>query len=149
MSKLKKPLLDSVVFIQYKKKITPNIIGRMKLSMVVLYELAATTIDKDYLQMLDGIRRTFYQKDDLLVPPMTDWWETAKMIRRLRFGEKTASKGKTPKMSNAHRLQNDALIARSASLNDCFIVTTNTADFNSFVPFMEKLEVVSADEFFA
>lgn len=149
MGKTKKPLFDTAVFIQYEKNLTSSILEKMKLSMVVLYELTATTIDKDYLQKLYEIRQIFYKRGDLLVPTMTDWWETAKMIRRLRFGEKTASKGKTPKMPDAHRLQNDALIARSASVNDCFIVTTNTNDFNHFAPYMEKLEITSADEFFA
>ena len=118
-------------------------------SRCVLYELTATTIDRELLQNFDRIRQELYRRGDLLVPTMTDWWETAKMIRRLRFGEKTAAQGKTPKMPDAHRLQNDALIARSASLHDCFIVTTNIADFNLFTPLMEKLEVVSADDFFA
>lgn len=149
MSKLKKPLFDTAVFIQYEKQIIPSIAEKMRLSMVVIYELTATTIDKEYLQKLDDVRQVFYKKGDLLVPTMTDWWETAKLIRRLRFGEKTAAKGKTPKMPDAHRLQNDALIARAASLHNCFIVTTNTTDFNSFAPLMEKLEVVSADDFFA
>ena len=121
----------------------------MRLSIVVLYELTATTIRKSDFQELDFIRQTFHKRGDLLAPTMTDWWEAAKLIRRLRFGEKTAAKGRTPKMPDAHRLQNDALIARSASLHDCFIVTTNTTDFNLFTPFMEKLEVVSAADFFA
>jgi len=149
MSKTKKPLFDTAIFIQLENKLTPSLLEKMKFSIVVLYELAATTINKEYLQKLDSVRQTFHKRGDLLVPTMTDWWETAKLIRRLRFGDKTAAKGKTPKMPDAHRLQNDALIARSASLHDCFIVTTNTTDFNLFAPLMEKLEVVSADDFFA
>ncbi len=149
MSKPKKPLFDTAVFIQYEKQMTPSIVEKMRLSMVVIYELTATTIDKNYLQKLNDVRETFYKKGDLLVPTMSDWWETAKMIRRLRFGEKSVSQGKTPKVTDAHRLQNDALIARGASLHHCFVVTTNTADFNLFTPFMEKLEVISANDFFA
>jgi len=135
--------------IERKAQINTTLIEKMKFSIVVLYELTATTIRKSDFQDLDFIRQTFHKKGDLLVPTMTDWWETAKLIRRLRFGEKAASKGKTPKVTDAHRLQNDALIARSASLHDCFVVTTNIADFNFFTPFMEKLEIISADDFFA
>jgi len=94
---MKKPLFDTAIFIQYEKNLTSSILEKIKLSMVVLYELTATTIDKDYLQKLDEIRQTFHKRGDLLVPTMTDWWETAKMIRRLRFGEKTATRGKRRK----------------------------------------------------
>lgn len=142
-------MLDTAVYIEYKAQITPLLFEKMKFSMIVLYELTATTIDKDLLQNFDRIRQELDRRGDLITPTMTDWWETAKMIRRLRFGEKSSAKGKTPKMSDAHRLQNDAMIARSASLQDCFIVTTNINDFNLFTPFMEKLEIVSAAEFFA
>ncbi len=148
MSRNRKPLLDSSVMIERKADINATLIEKMRLS-IVLYELTATTIRKSDFQELDYIRQTFHKRGDLLVPTMTDWWETAKIIRRLRFGEKTAAQGKTPKMSDAHRLQNDALIARSASLHECFVVTTNINDFNHFVPYMEKLEIISADEFFA
>lgn len=149
MSRNKRPLLDSSVMIERKADINPALIEKMRLSIVVLYELTATTIRKSDFQDLNNIRLIFHQRGDLLVPTMIDWWETAKLIRRLRFGEKTAARGRTPKMPDAHRLQNDALIARNASLHDCFIVTTNIHDFNLFAPFMEKLEIVSADDFFA
>jgi len=149
MSKPKSPMFDTAVYVEYKTQITPLLFEKMKFSMVVLYQLTATTIDRELLQNFNRIRQELYRRGDLITPTMTDWWETAKMIRRLRFGEKTASKGKTPKMIDAHRLQNDALIARSASFHDCFIVTTNTPDFNLFTPFMEKLEIVAADDFFA
>ena len=135
--------------IERKADINATLIEKMRLSIVVLYELTATTIRKSDFQELDYIRQTFHKRGDLLVPTMTDWWETVKMIRRLRFGEKTAAQGKTPKMPDAYRLQNDALIARSASLHECFVVTTNINDFNHFEPYMEKLEIISADEFFA
>lgn len=141
--------MDSAVFIQYEDLITQSIIEKMKVSMVVLYELTATTIDKDYLQRINRIRQVFLKRGDLITPTMIDWWETAKLIRRLRFGEKRDFRGKTPKLADAHRLQNDALIARNAYLNDCFIVTTNYDDFEKFVPFMENLEVIAAEDFFA
>ena len=105
MSKPKSPMFDTAVYVEYKTQITPLLFEKMKFSMVVLYELTATTIDRELLQNFNRIRQELYRRDDLDTPTMTDWWETAKMIRRLRFGEKTASKGKTPKMIDAHRLQ--------------------------------------------
>ena len=149
MSKSKKPLLDSTSFIQYRKQITPILFEKMKISIIVLYELTATTIDRETLKEAEFYRKSAYKRGNLITPTMTDWWETAKMIRRLRFGEKTAAGGKTPKMTDASRMQNDALIARSASLNNCYIVTANIDDFIKFTPFMNKLEVISAEDFFA
>ena len=141
--------MDSTSFIQYRKRITPSLLEKMKLSIVVLYELTATTVDKETLQEAEFLRKTTFKRGDLITPSMSDWWETAKMIRRLRFGEKSAAGGKTPKMTDASRMQNDALIARNASQNDCYIVTANIDDFVKFTPFMNKLEVVSAEDFFA
>lgn len=149
MSKQKKPLLDSSSFIQYDYKITQSLSDKMKLSMVVMYELTATTINKETLQKAEALKTAFQKRGDLITPSMTDWWETAKMIRRLRFGEKSAAGGKTPKIPDASRMQNDALIARNASQNDCYVVTVNMDDFMKFTPFMPKLEVVSAEDFFA
>ncbi len=149
MSKHRKPLLDTGSFIEYKSFINDTLLEKMKLSIIVLYELTATTINKQDFQDLNQIRQTFIKRGDLITPTMNDWWETAKLIRRLRFGEKTASGGKTPKMKDAHRLQNDALIARTARTHDCFVVTTNAHVFGLFLPLMEKLEVIAAEEFFA
>lgn len=70
------------------------------------------------------------------------------MIRRLRFGDKSASHGLTPKLSHAHKLQNDALIARTATQAKCYLVTQDVDDFQQFMPFMLKLEVVSGEDFF-
>lgn len=149
MAKLTYPILDSSAFIQYNKKITATLGDKMTISMVVLYELTATTIDREYLQKVDRLRQSALKRGRLITPTMTDWWETAKMIRRLRFGEKSTAGGKTPKIPDASRMQNDALIARNASLNNCYVVTTNIEDFNKFVPFMNNPEVVSAEDFFA
>jgi predicted nucleic acid-binding protein len=70
------------------------------------------------------------------------------LIRRLRFGDKSASHGLTPKLVHAHKLQNDALIARTATTAKCYVVTQDTDDFQQFTPFMPKLEVVSGEDFF-
>ncbi len=117
--------------------------------MVVYYELTATTVEQPNLKLYEKWHRGFFKDGLLLTPAMTDWYETAKLVRRLRFGEKSASHGRTPKIPNAQKLQNDALIARTAWTNDCFIVTDNVGDFLLFLPFMKNLEIISAEEFFS
>lgn len=151
MAKLKFPLFDTSAVIQYREEISSskNLIGKMRLSMVVYYELTATTIDKSHLKLYEKWHKSFYKDGFLLTPTMTDWYEIAKLIRRLRFGEKSASHGKTPKIAHAQKLQNDALIARTAWTNDCFIVTADVDDFSLFLPFMKNLEIVSAEDFFS
>jgi hypothetical protein len=110
--------------------------------------LTATTIDNSFLQLYEKWYKSFQNDGFLLTPSTTDWYETAKVIRRLRFGEKSASHGKTPKISNAQKLQNDALIARTAWTNDCFVITTDIDDFSLFLPFTKNLEIISAEDFF-
>jgi predicted nucleic acid-binding protein len=150
MAKQKYPLFDTNSIIEYRQTIEneKNLLGKMRLSMVVYYELTATTIDNSMLKFYDKWFKLFDNDNLLLTPAKTDWYETAKLIRRLRFGEKSASHGKTPKMPNAQKLQNDALIARTAWTNDCFVVTTDVDDFEHFLPFMKNLIIISAEDFF-
>lgn len=150
MAKQKYPLFDTNCIIQYRQTIEneKNLLGKMRLSMVVYYELTATTIDNSTLKFYDKWLKLFDKDNLLLTPSMLDWYETSKLIRRLRFGEKSASHGKTPKLSNAQKLQNDALIARTAWTNDCFVVTTDVDDFEYFLPFIKNLIIISAEDFF-
>ena len=120
----------------------------MHFSSVVLYELTATTISADDLDIFENWRKFHDKNDSLITPDKNDWWETAKLIRRLRFGDKSASHGLTPKIRHAQQLQNDALIARTATLAKCYAVTKDVNDFQQFVPFMPNLEIVSDIEFF-
>ncbi len=151
MAKNKFPLPDTNAIIQYRQNISSSntLIGKMRLSMVVFYELTATTVDQSHLKLYEKWHKSFNKDGLLLTPTMLDWYETAKLIRRLRFGEKSASRGKTPKIPNAQKLQNDALIARTARANNCFVVTTDIDDFLLFLPFMKKLEIVFAEDFFS
>ena len=150
MSKIKFPLFDTGTIIQYRKEIesSKTLINKMRLSTVVFYELTATTVDKSLLQFYENWYQTFDNQGLLLTPATIDWYETAKIIRRLRFGEKSASHGKTPKLKHAHKLQNDALIARTARSNNCFVITADIDDFSLFLPFMKNLEIISAKNFF-
>ena len=150
MAKFHNFVFDQNIFTTHWKRIenSPLLLAKMHFSSVVLYELAATTISADDLGIFETWRKFHDKNDTLITPDKTDWWETAKLIRRLRFGDKSASHGLTPKLQHAHRLQNDALIARTATLAKCYVVTEDTDDFEQFQPFLPNLEVVSNIEFF-
>lgn len=150
MPKFKSFLFDQNIFVSYPKIVLNDktLAAKMRLSSIVLYELAATTVSADDLDIYEKWRRLHDKNGTLITPDKTDWWETAKLIRRLRFGDKSASHGQTPKLQHAWQLQNDALIARTATLAKCYVVTKDIDDFQQFVPFLPKLEIVSDKEFF-
>ena len=150
MPKFKSFLFDQNIFVEFADVIrnTPLLLAKMHFSSVVLYELAATTISAGDLDLYERWRKVHDKGNTLLTPDKTDWWETAKMIRRLKFGDKSASHGLTPKLQHAHQLQNDALIARTATLAKCYVVTKDVDDFQQFTAFLPNLEIVSEREFF-
>jgi predicted nucleic acid-binding protein len=150
MPKFKSFVFDQNIFVEYSKVLSEreNLVTKMYFSSIVLYELTATTVSADDLDIYEKWRKFHDKENTLLTPNKTDWWETAKMIRRLRFGDKSASHGLTPKLQHAHQLQNDALIARTATLTKCYVVTKDVDDFQSFAPFLPNLEIVSDVEFF-
>ena len=120
----------------------------MFLSSVVLYELIAANIDQSTFTVYDSWRRAYGASDRLLVPTGIDWFECSKLIRNLLRGQKSSTKGTVQKVTSAQQQQNDALIARTAWMHDCFIVTDNERDFKKFEPYMKGLLVVPADSFF-
>lgn len=151
MPKFKSFVLDQNIFVEHAKFLrseSTSLAIKMHFSSVVLYELTATTVSGDDLDLYERLRKFHDKADTLLTPNKTDWWETAKMIRRLRFGDKSASHGLTPKLQHAYQLQNDALIARTATLAKCYVVTKDVDDFQQFVPFLPNLEIISDTEFF-
>ncbi len=105
-------------YIAHSTKIrnTPFLLAKMRFSSIVLYELVTTTISADDLDLYERWSKLQDKNGTSLTPGKTHWWETAKLIRRLRFGDKSAARGLTPKIKHAHQLQNDALIARTAAL---------------------------------
>lgn len=146
---MKQPVFDTNVFQNYRRTITNADLGGAFLSIVVLYELTATTNDKSQRQYCEALRIYYHKQNKLLVPTMSDWWEAAKIVARIRYGEKVAGHGKTPPLPDAQRLQNDVLIARTATMHDCFVVTSNTADFLKIQTSLNKLEVVDAKDYFS
>lgn len=142
-----KPIFDTNVFIDYSAQLDERELGRAALSSVVLYELTATTSDDGTFRFYQAMLRRFERDDRVLTPTAQDWWECAKVIRRLRFRQKVTAHGKTPRLQHAQQLQNDALIARTAVLNQCVVVTVDIDDYLELSRFM-KVNAISAAQYF-
>jgi predicted nucleic acid-binding protein len=144
---MSRPVFDTNVLLSYRTRIPESDQIKMALSTVVLYELTATTIDKSEWQRYDALRRAHHKNGTLLTPNRQDWWETAKLVSRIRFQDKRDARGLTPPLAAPDRLQNDALIARAAHLRQYFIVTSNLKDFAQIQQFL-PVKVVSATDYF-
>lgn len=137
----KSPVFDTSVFSPFKTLIEPQIAYALFPS-IVFYELTASNIDESTMKRYESWRHTLTKIDRILTPSATDWWETAKSVRRLYLK-------KTSPISKVKTLQNDGLIARLAVKNHGFVVTADVDDFEILKREMPKLEVVSADYFFS
>lgn len=135
------PLLDTSVFSTYKDQIDANF-DSFYFSVIVFYELIASTIDESALQRYERWQSVLNKAGKLIVPTKTDWLNTAKCVRRLRH-LKLINKNLAPA-----KLQNDALIARAAAVHGCFVVTENIKDFALLQKVMPKLDVIPAVEYF-
>lgn len=120
----------------------------MYLSSVVLYELMAANIDDSTFKEYAYLKQVFGKSGKLLTPTATDWHECSKVIRNMLQGKRSRTTGRVAKVTSAQQQQNDALIARTACLSGCFVVTENVKDFERFQPYMKDLIVVPADYFF-
>lgn len=78
----KSPVFDTSVFSPYGKLIESQISFALFPS-IVFYELTATSIDESILKKYERWRISLTKIDRVLTPTATDWWETAKAIRRL------------------------------------------------------------------
>lgn len=136
----KKPIFDTSVFSDYAGKIENQIIFCL-FPTIIFYELIATSIDESTLQKYRRWQTLHRKNKSLINPSQTDWWETAKAIRRLYL-----MKAAPP--TKLKTLRNDALISRLAVIHDGFVVTHDIDDFQIIQRAMPKLEVISAREFF-
>jgi predicted nucleic acid-binding protein len=135
----RRPIFDTSVFSDYSHEIEKVYLSSLFPS-VVLYELVATSIDETSLKRYDSWR-LYLNKIHRLTPTASDWWKTAKSIRRLYLG-------KTAQASKLKTLRNDALISRLAVKHDAFVVTHDVANFQLIRREMKQLVIVSANEFF-
>ena len=141
-----RPLIDTNVFIG--RKIPESVRDRMVISSVVLYELIAANIDDSMLKSYSSLVSKCKAVNRLLTPSANDWFECSKLVRNMLRGARSSRKGSVAKTTSAQQQQNDALIARTAQLHNCFVVTDNVKDFERFQTSMKDLVVVPADYFF-
>ena len=100
------------------------------LSSVVLEELYAGVRDRDR-HVVERLERDFDRAKRILVPNLSDWTQTGRVLARL------ANKYDYEKVGQG-RLTNDALIAMSAGRLGITVITANQRDFrrlSDFRPF--------------
>ncbi len=97
------------------------------LSAVVLEELYAGANGRDF-QILERLERDFDRARRILIPNLSDWTQTGRVLGRLsgKYGYERVGQA---------RLTNDALIAMSASRLGIRIVTANERDFRRLAEF--------------
>ena len=101
--------------------------ARVWLSSVVLEELYAGVAPRDR-RVLERLERDFERAKRILVPNLTDWTQTGKVLARL------AAKYDYERIGQG-RLTNDALIATSAGRSGITVITTNARDFERLAEF--------------
>jgi predicted nucleic acid-binding protein len=127
-------LLDSSIYIAaFRRQDDFLVSGRfgvdttLWLSAVVLEELYAGVRERDR-DIVEGLERDFYKAGRILVPDLSDWIHTGKVLARL------AIKYDYEKIGRA-RLTNDALIAMSAARLGVKVITANERDFRRLAEF--------------
>jgi predicted nucleic acid-binding protein len=107
------------------------------LSSVVFEELYAGANSHDF-RILDKLGRDFERAGRILVPNLSDWADTGKILSKL------ARKYGYERIGQA-RLTNDALIATSAARTGITVITANQRDFArlaEFCPLRWEVRVV-------
>lgn len=108
------------------------------LSAVVLEELYAGSSPRDR-RVVERLERDFDRARRIVVPNLTDWTQTGKVLAQLagKYGYERIGQG---------RLTNDALIAMSAARQGMVILTANERDFAKlarFRPFQWRLHTAA------
>ena len=91
------------------------------LSSVVLEELYAGVKPRDF-RIIERLERDFDKARRILVPNLSDWTLTGKLLARLAVERNYEKTGQA-------RLTNDALMAMSAARNGITVITSNERDF--------------------
>jgi predicted nucleic acid-binding protein len=97
------------------------------LSSVVLEELYAGASDRDR-HVVERLERDFERATRVLVPNLSDWTQTGRVLARL------AAKYHYEQIGQG-RLTNDALIAMSAGRLGITVITANERDFRRLAEF--------------
>jgi predicted nucleic acid-binding protein len=107
------------------------------LSSVVLEELYAGVRDPDR-HIVERLERDFNRAKRILVPNLSDWTQTGKVLARL------AAKYHYERIGQG-RLTNDTLIAMSAGRMGITVITANEGDLHrlaEFLPFRWQITAV-------
>ena len=107
------------------------------LSSVVLEELYVGVAPRSR-HVLERLERDFEKAGRMLVPNLSDWTQTGKVLARLavKYDYEQVGQG---------RLTNDALIAMSAGRSGITVITANARDFKriaEFRPFRWRVQTV-------
>ena len=99
----------------------------MWLSSVVLEELYAG-VNTRARHVVERLERDFDRAKRILVPNLSDWTQTGKVLARLaaKYNYEQIGRG---------RLTNDALIAMSAGRLGIILITANARDFRKLAEF--------------
>jgi predicted nucleic acid-binding protein len=97
------------------------------LSAVVLEELYAGTTARNR-HVVERLERDFDRAGRILIPNLSDWTQTGKVLARLaaKYDYEQIGKG---------RLTNDALMAMSAGRKGITVMTANSRDFSKLAEF--------------
>lgn len=101
--------------------------GPLWLSSVVLEELYAGSSERSR-HVVERLERDFDRANRLLVPNLSDWTQTGRVLARL------AEKYQYEQIGQG-RLTNDALIASSAGRSGITVITANERDFRKLAEF--------------
>lgn len=107
------------------RRFTPG--APLWLSSVVLEELYAGVKPRDF-RIVERLERDFDKAGRMLVPNLSDWTLTGKLLARL------AAKYGYEQIGQA-RLTNDALVAMSAAQRGITVITANERDFGRLAQF--------------
>ncbi len=128
-------LLDTSVYISALRRGDDAILSLRRLaggsplwlSSVVLEELYAGVCDADR-DLVERLEREFDGISRILVPNITDWTQTGRVLSRLaaRYHYEKIGQG---------RLTNDTLIAMSAGRMGITVITANERDFRRLAEF--------------
>ena len=101
--------------------------GPIWLSSVVLEELFAG-VAAQHRRVVERLERGFERIGRILVPNLSDWTQTGKILTGLaeKYGYEQVGRG---------RLTNDALLAMSASRLGITVITANARDFGKLAEF--------------
>jgi predicted nucleic acid-binding protein len=128
-------LFDSSVYVSaFRRGGDPSLLFRrwtrdspVWLSSIALEELYAGALRKDH-SIIEKLERDFDAAKRILVPNLSDWTQTGRILARLaqKYGYESIGRA---------RLTNDALLATSAARTGMTIVTANQRDFARLAEF--------------